>query len=153
MLIKVERFYGDDVRTLSRVRVFAGEGDGVLQMECGGMEPRFGEYTKTFEGVMGFCLPAGTFDLGVKSGSRFGVWGLSIKRAAGHLGAEVGHRRCAREGVRNVLLVGEWDGEQGGDVREWALCDGEQTFRRLEGITQQAYCMGEKMRIEIVNKC
>lgn len=151
MLIRVVRFFGNRCRTLSRVCVFAGSGvDGELPvLECAAVEPSFRDYRVVFSGVRGFCLPVGSFVM--KTGvTEFGLWGLRILGAPGHLGAMVGFAGAGGGARWNMILLGRVE-DEGVEDEVKRVVDGEGVFRRLEGLVRCAFVRGEEMRIEICN--
>lgn len=156
MVVKMKRYYGDEAVTKSVVEVWM-QGEEKPRMVCEAREPRWRDYAETFKGVKAFCLPRGRWRLAVQ-GTRYGAMTLVVQRCVGHVHVEFGFgigRRVMMETVAvGMPKVAEgcepWSEE---DVRTRGIVRSEETFRRLEELTYEAFGKQEEMWMEIENSC
>ena len=164
MEIKLKRYYGDEVVTKSVMEVWM-DGEESPRMVCEAREAAYRDYGESFAGASRCCLPRGRWRMKV-GGSPYGPMGLRVARCPGHRCVWVGHR-WSRQMMEGEVLVGEgvlpreWNVEEWGDDpvarerwerRKRRLADGEETWRRLDGLVYEAWGRGEEFWMSVENE-
>lgn len=135
MRIVIERYYGDNFITMSRL----SSGDFV----CEAREVAFKDYDKVFDGCSKYCLPVGVFRCNLRS-TPLSPMTISIADAAGHKGCKIGWNDAV-PCVLNMVLLGMCDDDSGRLVRQ------RETFKEFEALIRDAWVRGESFEVEVRN--
>lgn len=135
MRIILERYYGDEKVTMSRLKV----GDFV----CEAREMAFRDYETSFEGCSAYCMPVGVFRCVVRS-TPFSRMTISVAKAPGHRGCKIVWSDTAKCQM-NAVLIG-----QNADDSGRLTCQRE-TMREFEALVYDAWARGEEYELEVRN--
>ncbi|MBQ0022145.1 MAG: hypothetical protein KBT29_02785 [Prevotellaceae bacterium] len=138
MKILIQRYYGDDKVTKSRLSV---EG---TDFECEARETRYADYKEKFPGCSQYCLAEGTFK-GKIMATEFSAMTLVVVSSPGHRSTKIKFD-LLRQTEQNAILVGESDGDPLDEYRE--MVNQEKIYRELEKMIYGAYRKKEEIEIK-----
>ncbi len=157
MVIKLHRYYGDELITKSVMEVFL-DGEEVPRMVCEAREAAYRDYAETFAGASRYCLPVGRWQMKVGR-SPYSPMGLRVAKCPGHRQVYIGHR-WSKQCVEGEVLIGEpvfhyYTDEDGNQVeypKKRRIENGEEVFEKLNALVYEAFRREEEFYIEIDNE-
>ena len=157
MVIKLHRYYGDELITKSVMEVFL-EGEEEPRMVCEAREAAYRDYAETFAGASRYCLPVGRWQMKVGR-SPYSPMGLRVSKCPGHRQVYIGHR-WSKQCVEGEVLIGEpvfhyYTDEDGNQVeypKKRRMENGEEVFEKLNALVYEAFRREEEFYIEIDNE-
>ena len=142
MKIYMQRYYGDEVVTKSRVTI---EG---TDFRCEAREPAFRDYSETFPGASKFCLPVGEF-LCKPIATELSPMTLTVMKAPAHRSCRFIHDLLCMPHVGNIVLGMVEDEQDEPEHRE--MKDSQETWERFQVHVYEAFQREEEIMVKISN--
>ena len=148
MVIKLKRYYGDELVTKSVMEVFM-EGEDTPRLTCEAREVRFKDYAETFAGASRYCLPRGKWRLTCGC-TKFGTMTLRVAKCPGHRCVLLGYD-VFRQAVNGMVCMGRVVNPEA-PAEERVIDGGMEVYEELERLVYEAYGNAEDFSIEITNE-